>query len=274
MGGLEAVLEAGVRADGPIVFLTGAGVSAESGIPTFRGPEGHWQIGSRNYHPEELATAAAFAHLPRAIWGWYLYRRAACLAARPNVAHEALARAETSLADRFLLVTQNVDGLHRRAGSSAARTYEVHGRLDVYRCARGCCEGLTPIPAALDAWPRGRAIGDAEEALLACPRCGGPGRPHVLWFDEYYDENIYRYDSSIRAARAAAMLVVVGTSGATSLPVRMAEIVTARGGRLVVLNPEESPFSGLARRLPAGVFVRGAAGTLVPAAVDLICRSA
>ena len=90
---------------GPIVFLTGAGISAESGIPTFRGPEGYWRIGSKNYQPESLATRAAFEQMPEEIWAWYLYRRAVCRAARPNAAHLALVAIEKVLGERFLLVT-------------------------------------------------------------------------------------------------------------------------------------------------------------------------
>ncbi|HVV49677.1 MAG TPA: Sir2 family NAD-dependent protein deacetylase, partial [Polyangia bacterium] len=102
---------------GPIVFLTGAGISAESGIPTFRGAEGYWRVGSRNYQPTEMAAAAAFARMPEEVWRWYLYRRGVCRAAAPNDAHRALVALERRLGARFLLVTQNVDGLHLRAGS-------------------------------------------------------------------------------------------------------------------------------------------------------------
>jgi NAD-dependent deacetylase len=122
---------------GLIVFLTGAGISAESGVPTFRGPEGYWRVGSRHYQPTELATAAAFAQIPEEVWRWYLYRRAVCRVAEPNAAHLALVEAERRLGERFLLVTQNVDGLHGRAGSSAARTYQIHGNIDFCRCAAG-----------------------------------------------------------------------------------------------------------------------------------------
>ena len=105
---------------GRVVFLTGAGVSAESGIPTFRGQEGYWTVGSREYHPQEMATQASFTKMPRECWRWYLYRRGVCNAAQPNAGHEALVRAERALKDRFRLITQNVDGLHRRAGNIQA----------------------------------------------------------------------------------------------------------------------------------------------------------
>src|SRR5438876_11446812 len=115
---IAACREALARGGG-VVALTGAGVSAESGIPTFRGKEGYWIIGAREYHPQELATHEAFAAMPWSVWAWYLYRRGVCQRAHPNPAHAALARLATErpgLPDRFALITQKVDGLHRRAG--------------------------------------------------------------------------------------------------------------------------------------------------------------
>src|SRR5215207_6618704 len=135
---LDCLLRDALGRSGLIVFLTGAGISAESGIPTFRGKEGYWTVGSTEYHPQELATSTAFRRMPWAVWAWYLYRRRVCRAAAPNDAHRALVRAEASLGDRFLLITQNVDGLHRRAGSSAERTYEIHGNIELARCADAC----------------------------------------------------------------------------------------------------------------------------------------
>ena len=99
-------------------MLTGAGVSAESGIPTFRGREGYWTVGSTEYHPQEMATLQAFEAMPEEVWRWYLYRLGACREAQPNQAHRAIVRLEERLGDRFCLITQNVDGLHLRAGSS------------------------------------------------------------------------------------------------------------------------------------------------------------
>ena len=119
---LGQALAAALSQGGPLVVVTGAGVSAESGIPTFRGKEGYWTVGSRVYQPQELATQAAFRRMPEEIWRWYLYRLGVCRAAAPNPGHVALVELERALGDRFLLVTQNVDGLHPRAGSSPGRT--------------------------------------------------------------------------------------------------------------------------------------------------------
>ena len=152
------VLAAARKGTGQVVFLTGAGISAESGIPTFRGAEGFWRVGSRNYQPEELATFRAFRGMPAEIWSWYLYRYAMCRAAAPNPAHQALVELEQEIDDGFLLITQNVDGLHLRAGSSEQRTYQIHGNLEFIRCAAECSPERHPMPAEFASWPKGRQL--------------------------------------------------------------------------------------------------------------------
>jgi NAD-dependent deacetylase len=253
---------------GPLVVLTGAGVSAESGIPTFRGKEGYWTVGAREYHPQELATHEAFVAMPDEVWAWYLYRRGVCHAAQPNAGHQALVELEALLSDAFLLVTQNVDGLHRRAGSSEGKLYEIHGRIDQMRCARECTDRRFEMPPGVDlAWEKGRKLDDATRALLVCPLCGSPSRPHVLWFDESYDEARYRFQSSLRAAREAALLVVVGTSGATNLPHQMVSTVARNGRGLLVVNADPSPFTELAESIPSGAFWPTPSAAALPALV-------
>jgi NAD-dependent deacetylase len=253
-------------AAGPVVFLTGAGISAESGVPTFRGPEGYWRVGSRNYQPMELATRSAFDEMPEEVWRWYLHRRAVCRAAQPNAAHRALVEAERLLGPRFLLVTQNVDGLHLRAGQSPDRLYQIHGNIDFCRCLDGCAAGAAPqpLPAEVD------AAGDLRS--LRCG-CGAWLRPHVLWFDESYDEPRFRLQSTLGAMEEAALLIVVGTSGATTLPARMCERAAARAIPFLVLDPEETTFAALARRSPRGAYVAGPAATLVPALVAALAAA-
>lgn len=270
---IRAVLEA-ASVDAPVVWLTGAGVSAESGIPTFRGKEGYWTVGAREYHPQELATFEAFSELPEEVWAWYLYRRGVCHAAAPNAGHRALVAVEEALGDGTLLVTQNVDGLHRRAGNSDARLYEIHGRIDQMRCARECTDARYPVPAGVDvAWDKARKLGPVERALLVCPRCGGPSRPHVLWFDESYDEPRYRFESSLRAAAECALLVVVGTAGATTLPHRMVTAVARKRGPLLVINADPSPFSEIAEGLPDGAFWNTTSATALPPLVEALIAS-
>ena len=245
---------------GPIIFLTGAGISAESGIPTFRGAEGYWVVGSRNYMPQEMATREMFDRAPEEVWRWYLHRFGIVRGAEPNGGHRALVTLEQALGDRFTLVTQNIDGLHRRAGSR--RVLAIHGDAAWVRCADACGAGLLDLP---DLGVRGNdALTAAERRKLACPRCGGWLRPHVLWFDEYYDEENYRMDSALRAAGEADLLLVVGTSGATNLPMQIGRLVYLRGAALVDVNPEENPFAEMASRAERGFFARGSACERLP----------
>lgn len=232
-------------AERPVVFLTGAGFSAASGIPTFRGPEGYWRVGSREYQPEQLATLAAFTAMPREVWRWYLYRKGVCDRAAPNEAHRALVALEQRLGDAFVLITQNVDGLHRRAGSSAARTLEVHGNIGTMRDLE--TDERLPVPEACALPDRETPLDDARWELLRNPRTGNRCRPHVLWFDECYDEENYRADSALRAASSASVLVIVGTSGAAAIPWHAAHAALARGAVVIDVNPEENPFRALVR---------------------------
>lgn len=261
---IAELIGSALEREGPVVFLTGAGISAESGVPTFRGPEGYWKVGSVNYQPEQLATRAAFQQMPDEVWAWYLYRRGVCRAARPNVAHLALVSVEKTLGDRFLLVTQNVDGLHPRAGTSAARCYAIHGNIDFMRCEEEH-PLLREIPAAIPVdWPKARKLSEADRAALRCCGGGGWARPHVLWFDESYDEELFRFESAMDAGSRAAALIVIGTSGATTLPSHLVSIAARRGIPLIVVGPDESPFTRIAYGAKHGLVLKGTAGEWVP----------
>ena len=255
-----------------VVFLTGAGISAESGIPTFRGTDGFWQPGNAHVpeiarlRPEELATNAMFERAPEVVWPWYLFRRARCHAAEPNAAHLALVQLEAALGDHFRLVTQNIDGLHKRAGSR--RVFEIHGNIDTMRCTDGCTS-LYPLPYAFDDWEQSRPWDDAAKAAMVCPACGAPARPHVLWFDECYDEEHFKWDSTLNAVSMADLLVVVGTAGATNLPNRMAELALARKVPIIDVNPTENPFASVAER-SGGAALIGTACDVLPALVEQI----
>jgi NAD-dependent deacetylase len=256
-------LAALARSEGRLVVLTGAGISAESGIPTFRGPEGYWTVGSKEYRPEEMATWSMFQQRPDEVWQWYLYRRGICNRAEPNPGHEAAARMEALLGDRFLLITQNVDGLHLRAGSTPERTYEIHGNIHRMRCSKDCSREVFPMPEALPVKEKHQSLDDADRALLVCPRCGSLARPHVLWFDECYDETHYRFNSSIEAAMSADFLISVGTSGATNLPMQVGSIMLRKGATMVDVNPSENPFGRMAQE-SGGYFCQGESGSILP----------
>jgi len=258
---------------GKVLALTGAGISAESGIPTFRGKEGYWVVGSRNYMPQDMATHAMFTIEPEEVWRWYLYRFGVVLHAQPNAGHRALVELEHSLGDRFTLVTQNIDGLHRRAGSSEERTYCIHGDAAWVRCNYDCGAGRLALPD-LGVRDATSTLSEADRKKLSCPKCGNWLRPHVLWFDEYYDEENYRFESTMRAAREADLLLVVGTSGATNLPMQVGQVCFSRGATIVDVNPEENPFSELAERSPRGFAARGTATERLPEIVAALTGAA
>jgi len=268
---MEAVLaacRAALAVPGRVVALTGAGVSAESGIPTFRGAQGYWTIGAREYHPQELATLAAFEAMPWDVWAWYLYRRAVCRRAEPNAGHHALARLDAALPDRFALVTQNVDGLHRRAGSPDDRSFAIHGDISLMRCAADCVPDRWPIPDAVPDLDRGEPVTAAGRALLVCPRCGGIARPHVLWFDESYDEPRFFLDTVRRLAGRSALVIIAGTSAQTTLPWQVVQLAAAAGATLVDINPEDNPFGDIAAR--SGGVIRGPAAAALTAIADAL----
>ena len=253
-----------LQSGGRLTVMSGAGISAESGIPTFRGPEGYWTVGSRVYHPQEMATRAMFDRSPREVWRWYLYRMGVCRRAAPNAGHRAVADLERLLGERFTLITQNVDGLHLRAGSSPRRTLQIHGNVFFMRCAGECSTAVFPLPADVPAKEADEPLTDAEAALLACPRCGGLARPHVLWFDETYNEVHYRFHSALEAAATTGVLIVVGTSGATNLPNQVAQLAKSSGALVIDVNIGTNVFTRLALAEPAGFFIQQPAATALP----------
>jgi len=266
------------RGGGTVVALTGAGLSAESGLPTFRGREGYWTLGAREYTPQQMATWAMFAEHPEEVWRWYLDRARRYRRALPNAGHEALARCERLLADRFHLVTQNVDGLHERAGCSAARTSEVHGNLGWMRCSRECQGERWRLPDELTSGSfspedREATLTEAYRNRLRCPNCGSWARPHVLWFDEYYDDVNYDATRAMTKSREAALLLVIGTSGATNLPLAAARQCLQAGGRLLEINPERTPFTQLAEQ-SGGHLLRGPATRWLPEIVRRLEQTA
>ncbi len=267
---LQRRLEPLERNRGKVSVLTGAGISAESGIPTFRGPEGYWTVGSKEYRPEQMATVAMFSIDPWEVWSWYLYRRTVCRSADPNAGHFAVARMEEILGDRFRLITQNVDGMHLRAGNTPDRTFQIHGNLHFMRCAATCTPQLLPLPSALKDRGKNQHLDEEEKAALACPGCGGVTRPNVLWFDEFYDEPFYRANSAIQWAAGSDLLLVVGTAGATTLPMQIGSMV-ARNPEAVLIdvNPSPNPFQDLARNHPQGVVLQGNSGEILPKIVSL-----
>jgi len=240
---LKEIIESFLSTKSRITFLTGAGISAESNIPTFRGPEGYWKVGSNNYHPQEMATYQMFRQRPEEVWTWYLYRMGVCKKAMPNSGHLALVAFEQMFGDRFTLITQNVDNLHIHAGNSHERTWQIHGNIFFMRCVSECKMCVYPLPLKIDGKKKGDHLTEKDRNLLKCPDCSGPVRPHVLWFDESYNEHYYRLYSSLKAADETGLLVVAGTSGATNLPNQIVSEVFRNSKPIIDINIEQSPFS-------------------------------
>lgn len=237
-----------LRAARRVVVLTGAGVSAESGVPTFRGPEGLW----RKYRPEDLATPEAFKRDPKLVWEWYAWRREKIAACRPNPAHAALAALEARVPE-LLLVTQNVDGLHAVAGSR--RVVELHGclwRVCCTRCGDRRDDRRVPPP---ELPPRCEAAGPSGG------RCGALVRPDVVWFGEALPGGAV--ETAFGAARTAEVVLVVGTSSIVYPAAALPQIAQGAGAFVVEVNPEQTPLTPL-----ADVSLRGRAAEIVPELVE------
>jgi len=226
-----------LRGAGHVVALTGSGISAESGVPTFREAQtGLWE----RYEPQELATPEAFGRDPRLVWEWYRWRRDLVMRAEPNEGHEALATLERRIPD-FTLFTQNVDGLHGRAGSR--NVVELHGNILRSRCS---LEGEVTEP-------------DEQDELVPprCPRCGSDLRPDVVWFGEMLPSGAL--EAASEAARKCEMFFSIGTSSlvypASGLPFEAAQA----GAVLIEINPHETPLSPY-----ADYTLRGPAGEVLP----------
>lgn len=260
---LENILKDFAKGSGHLTILTGAGISAESNIPTFRGPEGYWTIGSNEYQPQEMATYTMFRQKPEEVWKWYLYRIGVCKKARPNPGHHALVEMETLFNDRFTLITQNVDNLHLRAGNSLEKTFQIHGNVFFMRCADECKREVFKIPDNLTGRKKNETLTETDRRLLICPYCGNQARPHILWFDEMYNEHYYRYHSALKVAKETELLLVVGTSGATSLPNQVVWEVKHRSGIIIDINIEKNPFSIIALNSRQGFFIKQPSGKVL-----------
>jgi NAD-dependent deacetylase len=252
-----------------VLVLTGAGVSAESGIPTFRGKDGYW----RNLDPTKLATPEAFARDPQLVWEWYRERRKRIRNAQPNAAHEAVARLAHH-ADEFLLVTQNVDDLHARAGIEKENMVQIHGDIFVTRCSR--CEfsyagrgGSPEPPGACAVQPtngRLRSIAptsDSDADLPKCPRCDALMRPGVVWFGEQLSRNELERVENFLDGGACDIVIVAGTTATFGYIIDWALRSSRHGAELIEVNPDETPLSRFATRL-----VREPAAIALPRIVD------
>jgi len=224
-----------------VAVLTGAGISAESGVATFRDAQtGLWA----QFDPRELATPGAFARNPKRVWDWYAWRRERVASVEPNAGHRALVELERQVLE-FLLVTQNVDGLHQRAGSQ--KLVELHGNIARVKCSR---EGTI-----VEEWSA------ADGEVPRCANCGAFLRPDVVWFEELLPEGALA--AAENAARSCEVLLVIGTSAEVYPAAGLPMLAQEHGALVVEINPNETPLSAR-----ADYVLRGASGIVLPRLVS------
>jgi NAD-dependent deacetylase len=231
--------------DAHIVVLTGAGVSAESGVPTFRGEDGLW----KKHRAQELATPEAFRKDPATVWEWYDYRRQIVAGKDPNPAHLGITRLDEALPD-FVLITQNVDGLHARAGTK--RIIELHGNIFRLRCTE-----------------EGHVIDNYDVPLPEIPprcRCGALLRPDVVWFGEPIPEGVLT--SAFEASRACGLMLVIGTSAVVQPAASMPLLAKQAGASVIEVNPDPTPLTPY-----VDISLQGKAGEIVPVLVDALIKT-
>ncbi len=236
----EALIDA-LQASRHVCVLSGSGISAESGVPTFREAQtGLWE----KFDPHELATPEAFLQDPELIWRWYRWRRELVAKVEPNAGHRALVDLASQLRE-FTLITQNVDGLHQRAGSD--NVIEFHGNIFEDRCF---VEGCVVTDAS-----------DVSSAVPACPACGGQLRPGVVWFGEAIPEDAL--NKATAAASSCDLFISIGTSSLVWPAAGLAETARAAGARIVEVNPNPTPLSDM-----SDFCLSGNAGKILPELVS------
>jgi NAD-dependent deacetylase len=240
---IPADLVAHLRTACRIVVLTGAGVSAESGVPTFRDAQtGLWA----RYRPEDLATPEAFLRNPKLVWDWYTWRKKLVTEVQPNPGHYALAEIENHVT-AFTLITQNVDGLHQRAGSR--NILELHGNI-----LRTKCFDEGTLVAELD---------DSGSVPPRCPRCGGLLRPDVVWFGELLpSETLHQ---AMQAAKTCDTFFSVGTSALVQPAAALPWLAMERGAVIIEVNPQVTPLTD-----QASYVLRGPSGEVLPELVRTV----
>lgn len=226
-----------------IAVLTGAGVSQESGLKTFRdSQDGLWA----KYKPTDLASPEAFARDPKLVWDWYAWRREAIKGVRPNQGHYALVEMENKFPE-FTLITQNVDGLHRFAGSK--KVLELHGNINLVRCS--ACRTFA------DEWD------EESESVPQCKKCNGLLRPDVVWFGEALPKA--ELEAAVEASRSCQVFFSIGTSGVVQPAASLAYAAQNNGAVVVEINAEETPLTA-----KVDFFFQGKSGEILPALMNSI----
>lgn len=232
--------------DQKITILTGAGVSAESGVPTFRDAQtGLWA----NFKPEEVATPEAFEANPKMVWEWYQYRRDLLKAVKPNPGHVALAEME-DIFPKFTLITQNIDGLHQVAGNR--HIIELHGNLSRNKCF----EADHPV----EQWE------DSSQVPPRCPTCGGRVRPDVVWFGEMLAPQVL--EAAFEAAQDCDLFLTIGTSSVVEPAASLSWEALRSGATVIEINPDPTPLTPEVHH-----FLRGPSGEILPALLESLRKS-
>jgi NAD-dependent deacetylase len=240
---ISARLREVLRKAARVVAFTGAGISAESGVPTFRSADGIW----KKMRPEELASMDGFLRNPALVWDWYAHRKRIIAEVEPNPGHHALVKMEEHF-PAFAVVTQNIDNLHRRAGSRTV--YELHGNIERNYCMK--CGTSYANEQVL-----------AMEGVPTCTACGGNIRPDVVWFGEMLPED--QWELSVRATQSADLFFSIGTSAVVYPAASLPHVARHAGAFLVEVNPEPTPLTP-----DADEFLQGASGTVLPLVCDAI----
>lgn len=233
-----------------IVILTGAGVSKESGVPTFRDAiDGLWS----KYDPQQLATKEAFQANPKLVWDWYEYRRGLVRQAQPNPGHLALAELEKRFPE-LILITQNVDDLHEQAGSR--NIIHLHGNIAQSKCFFDCQGSPTLIDVSQITW-------DQTSGPPPCPHCGRWVRPDVVWFGEMLPANAL--DAAYHASRSADLMLVIGTSGMVEPAAGLPRLARQTGAKVIEMNPDATPLTRY-----ADLKLSGASGVILPQLIEAL----
>jgi NAD-dependent deacetylase len=260
---LKELIQATLRKDRKnlITFLTGAGISADSGIPTYRGSDGIWVKGTKYHKPEEFGTFKYFMNNPEEVWQFNLFRKKLFGNAMPNINHFEIAEIENLLKEKAFVITQNIDGLHLRAGNK--NIYEIHGNLREIKCSNNC-KGILPLPNIIKGKDLSEDLSTSEIENLKCVNCGKWMRPNILWFDEYYDELTNKKFSSLNIGKNSSILFVTGTSGATNLPLQIVANTLKYGGYVIDLNIEDNHFTELLKGKKRVITIRDDIKNVLP----------
>jgi len=250
-----------------ITVLTGAGISAASGIPTYRGTDGIWIKGTEFHKPEVFGTLRFFLQHPEKVWQYTLFRKQMMEKALPNSGHVALYKFEEKLGNTFNIITQNTDNLHRKVGHS--NLFEIHGNYREVLCSLNC-DIVLPFPPEVKSKGIDEDLTPQEIEMLKCPECGHWLRPNILWFDETYSNKRHHFREVLKIAKNSGLLFVIGTSGSTNIPLELVKTTLKYGGYVINVNIENNAFSNTISSYKKGLFLKADSSTFLHETLTII----